>query len=260
MKIKLVSLNLWNGGYLFRSVIDFLKDQDADIVFLQEVYNAHDDALVENYRSLDALREHLAYPHESFAPAMLDKLLVGKIEEGNAVLSKFPIRSTDIRFFNEPYSERDPYDSADWPVSPRNLQHVVIDVNGIEVNGFNFQGVYDLDGDNFSEQRRTMSNTIIDSARGKRNVIIGGDTNARPTNPAMQNIAQHFTDVFGPELKTTFNMRRKDNPGYATSVVDLLYVSPEIHVVNKVCPEVDVSDHLPLVVELEITNQKKELG
>lgn len=260
MKIKLISLNLWNGGYLFKNIVSFLKEQDADIVFLQEVYNSHDASLVDNYRSLDALREHLAYPHESFAPAMLDKLLVGKVEEGNAVLSKFPIRSTDIRFFNEPYSERDPYNPADWPISPRNLQHVAIDADGTELNCFNFQGVYDLDGDNFSKQRRAMSEAIIDSTHGKRNVILGGDTNARPTNPAMRNIAQHFTSVFGLELETTFNMRRKDNPGYATAVVDLIYVSPEIHVINKACPEVDVSDHLPLVVELEVTDQEKERG
>jgi endonuclease/exonuclease/phosphatase family metal-dependent hydrolase len=56
--------------------------------------------------------------------------------------------------------------------------------------------------------------------------------------------------VFGEELKTTFNMKHKDNPGYATAAVDMMFISPDIKVSEKACPEVDVSDHLPLVVQL----------
>ncbi len=47
-------------------------------------------------------------------------------------------------------------------------------------------------------------------------------------------------------------MRRKKDPGYATSAVDVVYVSPEIKIISRDCPNVDISDHLPLVATLDI--------
>ena len=117
--------------------------------------------------------------------------------------------------------------------------------------------MYDLDGDNFSEARRKMSDTIIKNIQGKDNVILAGDTNAKPTNKAMRAVEDHLTNVFGNDLTTTFNMRRKENPGYATAVVDLMYVSPNIRILDKVCPAVDISDHLPLIATFEITSNKE---
>lgn len=259
MKLKVVSLNLWMGGYLFPNIISFLKEHDPDILLLQEVFNAHDTGLVENYRSLDALQATFDYPYQDFAPAYLERLIVGKVDKGNAVLSKFPIVSSDLQFFNEPYGEWDAYDPSGYPKLPRNLQHVVVNADGQEVHVYNFQGVYDLNGDNYSERRRNMSRMIIKSVRDKPNVILAGDTNAKLTNQAMRDIEEHLTSVFGDKLQTTFNMRRKDNPGYATAAVDLMYVSPGIQVLNKECPDVDISDHRPLVVELGIPyNKRKE--
>jgi endonuclease/exonuclease/phosphatase family metal-dependent hydrolase len=74
----------------------------------------------------------------------------------------------------------------------------------------------------------------------------------------MRAIEEHLTSVFGNSLTTTFNMRRKENPGYATAAVDLMYISNDLRVTGKDCPDVDISDHLPLVVTLETTNSTKE--
>ena len=111
---------------------------------------------------------------------------------------------------------------------------------------------WDLNGDNFSEQRRRMSNVIIAESAGKPNVLLAGDTNAKPTNQAMRNVELHLKSVFGNRLTTSFNMRRKDNPGYATAVVDLMYVSPTVRIVSYDCPDVDISDHLPLIATVRL--------
>ncbi|MDB5166523.1 MAG: Endonuclease/exonuclease/phosphatase [Candidatus Saccharibacteria bacterium] len=252
MEIKVVCLNLWEGGNLFKGILQFLKEQDADILLLQEVYAGIDPSFPDNYRSMDVLQRELNYPHSDFAAAMLDRMPEGKVEGGNAVLSKFPILARDVVFFNEPYGERDPFDSAQFPTTPRNLQHVQIDAAGTELNVYNTQGVWDLNGDNFSPQRKRMSEMMIQAVAGKPHVILAGDTNARPTNPAMVAVGEHLDNVFGHELATTFNMRRKSDPGYASSVVDMIFVSHDITVTSKSCPDVDISDHLPLVAELAI--------
>lgn len=251
MKIKCVCLNLWHG-HLLPASLRFLKEQSADIVLLQEVNNSTDQAMSENYRSLSVLVNGLGYPYQDFSPAVINNYEAGKVEEGNAILSRFPIIDHDVQLLSGAFKEVKPYDRAEFPVWPRNLQHVVVNADGIELNLYNFQGVWDLDGDNDSPQRQQMVDILLKSTKDKANVILAGDTNAKPTNPAMRRLEAELKSVFGDELESTFNMRRKTNPGYATAAVDLMYISPDISVVEKSCPDVDISDHLPLVVTLEV--------
>jgi endonuclease/exonuclease/phosphatase family metal-dependent hydrolase len=252
MNIKVVCLNLWRGGVLLDGILKFLVAEDADVLFLQEVYAATDPTLPDNYRSLEVLQAALQYPYYDFAPAVLDRLPEAKVDNGNAIFSKFPITAHDTVFFNEPYGERDALDPKTYPGTPRNLQKVVIDVANQPVSLFNLQGVWDLDGDNYSPKRQHMSEVIIEAIAHQPQVILAGDTNARTTNKAILAIEDHLSSVFARELDTTFNMRRKDNPGYATSSVDMIFVSPTITVLEKSCPDVDISDHLPLIASLRL--------
>lgn len=255
MKIKIVCLNLWHGGRLWDAMVDFLRAEDADILALQELYDASNPSLERRFRSLIELREALAYPYYSFAPSDTDNLPEGKVVLGNAVLSKLPVTKTEVTFIGSEY--RDDYTDTpeNWPLRPRNLQHVEIQSAVGLLNVYNFQGVWDLDGDNFSPERKKMSEMILKVIDGKSNVILAGDSNAKETNPALRAIESKLVSVFGDQRTTSFNMRRKDNPGYATAVVDHMYVSPSIEVVSAAMPDVDISDHLPLVVELNIPNK-----
>ncbi|MGH7158039.1 MAG: endonuclease/exonuclease/phosphatase family protein [Candidatus Saccharimonadales bacterium] len=250
MRIKVVSLNLWHGGRLLEGILDFIKQENPDILMCQEAYNGTDPALLERQRSVETLQKHFAFPAVDFAAAMQSKKL--HIDQGNAVFSRFPISNRDVTFLEGSYRVQDMVDRAQFPFLPRNLQHVTLTTSAGEINVFNFHGVWDLDGDNYSDKRRAMSEIITRETRGKSRVILAGDTNAKPTNQAMRNLGQHLVSVFGASLTSTFNMRRKDNPGYAAAAVDMMYVSHDITVVSKKCPDVDISDHLPLVVELDI--------
>lgn len=251
MNIKVISVNIWHS-YMLPATLEFLKAQNADIVLAQEVSNSGDAALTENFRAAEHLRAALDMPYMDFAATALFQYEPAKVDEGLLLLSRFPIKTSSSHYLYGTYREVNPADPTEWPKMPRSLQHVTLDVQGTELNVFNLQGVWDLDGDNYSEQRRTMSQVIIEQTHGQPNVILAGDTNAKPTNLAMKNLEAHLKPVFGDELTSTFNMRRKSNPGYATAAVDLMYVSPNLQVLAKSCPDIDISDHLPLVVELNI--------
>lgn len=256
MELKIVSLNIWHGGRLFEPMIDFLRSQDADILMLQEVFNDHNPALHPRFRAFTEIPKRLGYVHAHFAPAMTFIQPEGDIVEGNAVFSKFPLVGYDPVFFNEPY-RHDYIDTPEnFPVAPRILQRVEVQAPVGTVNVFNLQGVWDLDGDNYSERRKNMSRIIIEQIKGLPRVVLAGDTNAKPTNKAMLEIEKHLDSVFKNDLTTSFNVRRKDLvkfPGYATATVDLMYVSHDIQVLERDCPDVDISDHLPLTVTLKIS-------
>ncbi len=252
MTLKFISLNLWWGGNLFPQIIDFLRAEDADIVALQEVHDGKDPALKDRLRSMQVLKQELGYPHQEFALAHMLILPEGTLPSGNAVLSKFPITNSAVTFLFDP-TQTAYFDKPEqWPILPRILQGTSLDTPVGEVNVFNIHGVWDLDGDSPSPQRQTMVERTFEAIQGKSNVILAGDTNANQNNPVLLDIEKRLTSVFGRELASTFNMRRKDNPGYATAAVDHMYVSPNIKVLSHSCPDVDVSDHLPLIATLEI--------
>ena len=255
VSLKVISLNLWLGGELFPAIIDFLRAEDADVVALQEVYNGKDLKLADKYRSMAVLHERLGYPYSDFAEAYKQSFSEGpeaKIGHGNAVLSKFPISKRELIYMNDPPDQAIDYqDIAEhWPIFPAPLQYVELSTEAGPMNVFNMHGVWDMDGDNFSPERERMSKTIIKSIDEKPCVILTGDSNAKASNRAMRNLEAKLTPVFGPELVSTFNMRRKTNPGYATAAVDLMYVSPEFKILSQACPDVDISDHRPLIVRL----------
>jgi endonuclease/exonuclease/phosphatase family metal-dependent hydrolase len=254
MNITFISLNTWNGGVLFDDLVNFLRQQDADIVALQEVYNGIHPTLPTRYRTLQQLEKQLDYPYSDFVADYLETDCdTENCERGNAILSKFPILERRAIFFDKPYNTTFKNTVENAPNCPRNIQHVTLDTPGGLVNAYNIHGVWDLDGDNFSPARQKMCEAIIEATKDERNVILAGDTNARPTNKAIKDLQPYLHSVSGDTLKSTFNMRRKDHPGYAVSAVDMMFTSFNVKVASKACPDVDISDHLPLVATLKIS-------
>lgn len=251
MKVKWLSLNIWEGQLIERCA-DFLAAQDADIVMLQEVNNAEDENLPVELASLKFLQDRLNYPYADYAVTMLINRSGIKVPTGNAILSKFPAVESWHSFLYGSFYPNYLDIPENYPKLPSILQHAVLETSGKQINVFNLHGVWDLDGDNYSDRRQQMAQKTIRAINSIPNVLLGGDTNAKPTNQVIKDIGQHLTSVFGESLKSTFNMRRKDNPGYATAAVDMLFVNPHIKILEKQCPDVDISDHLPLVATLEI--------
>ncbi len=254
MEIKVVSLNLWHS-VLLDDIIAFLRQCDADIVMLQEVSNDPNPGLARQHRAFAVLQKELGYAYGVFAPALERVTTDGNIIEGNAVLSKFPLTGHEPVFFDKPYNIFID-DVAHAPDCPRNLHRVEAKTPVGTVHIINLQGVWDLNGENDSPRRRAMSAAILAEAKGKTRVVVAGDTNAKPTNAAMVAIEDHLTSVFKNELATSFNVKRKDlvkYPGYATATVDIMYVSRDVQVVAHACPDVDISDHLPLTATLRIS-------
>lgn len=254
MKLKVISLNLMHGGELFENVIAFLKEQDADIVLMQEVYSCDAPTINRQYRSMQVMPDIIGYKYTHFSPSYRDfDRTGGKAERGNGIFSKYSLVPKDTVFFDGEYSE----DYRDVPGHfgncPRNLEHAIVQTSVGDVDLFNIQGVWDMDGASYSEKRQRMAQIVVDQVKGVKRAILAGDTNATPHNQAILDIERHLNSVFGKdELITTFNMRRKDNPGYATAAVDMILTSPSIKVIEKSCPDVDISDHLPLVATLDV--------
>lgn len=232
-------------------ILEFLRHEDADVVIMQEVYDGHEPSWERKFRSMDVLREALEYPHEHFAPAFLERTDFGKVEQGNAILSKWPIIESQVYFYDQPYGERE--DKPEYfETTPRNLQRVGIDVGGRTIQVFNTQGVWGKDGDD-NERRLMMAQTIVDAVASYDSVVLAGDFNVQEKTKSIALIEGHLVNVFKQDNRvTSFNMRHKTNPGFATAVVDMMFVSSSVTVLeHRQCDE-NVSDHLALTATIDV--------
>ncbi len=256
MQIKFITLNIWHGGKLFNEALQFLKSEKPDILFLQEVYDGKNQTLEKRLRTIEIFNQELQYPHYNFAPKILDVKDVGKIPQGNALFSKFPVTPQTTIFFHSLYGKFSEDEETDWTQWPSLAQHVQIHAGDNTIDAFNVHGPWELSGGD-NKQRLKMSRMIVENVKGKNHVILAGDFNVRPDTKTIRNIEKHLTNVFKGELKTTFNMRQKTNPGFATAVVDYLFVSPDIKVEKKFCPQVNISDHFPLIAILNLPDRQE---
>lgn len=253
MRLKIVSLNVWIGGILFEPMLDFLNDQQADIILLQEVFNGQDKNLKPQYRTYNELQTNLDIQYSHFAPAFLEDVDGQEIVQGNAIFSRFPLNEIGISHYDVPYGKRKNV-REEFHLTPRSLQHVVANIRNIKLHLLNTQGIWGLDGED-NQRRLAMSDRILEEINGNSPLLLAGDFNLQPKTQTIRKIEEKLNNVFKNELKTSFNLQRKDlekYPGFATAVVDMVFLTHNIKVIRKSCPQVDISDHLPLIATIEI--------
>lgn len=252
MVIKFITLNIWRGGIFFDKVVRFLQEEKPDILFLQEVYNGKDRQLEKRFRTFAILKKQLGYPYAIFAPAFIDTRKEGNIERGNATFSQFPIVASKVIFYDTPFSKFDEeHDKANYEYIPMNLLRTTMVVGDKNIIVLNTHGIWGLNGmDN--KRRIAMSETIVSEVKGKEYVILAGDFNMLSNTQTIGNIEKHLMSVFKNRLKTTFNTQVKKGGGFAEAAVDMVFVSKQIKVLEYTCPQINISDHLPLICRLEL--------
>ncbi len=254
MKLKFLTLNIEHGGQLMAEALSFLQKEDPDILFLQEAQSSDEKTDIIHFNTIDAVGERLGYAYHLFAPQYEVRLHSILVKNGNAIFSKFPLKQTNQFFFDVPYGAVDHQENKkrqDFSQIPQSGLHATALIEGREIDLVNVQGIWGMHGRD-TERRLEMARTIVEEIKGTTTCILAGDFNVQPDTKTIAMITENLHSVFGTSLTTTFNMKRKDNPGYATAVVDMIFVSHDIKVLSSQCAQVEISDHLPLVCELEL--------
>lgn len=253
MKIKFLTLNVWHGGLVWDNLTRYIHEENPDIAVFQEVYNSHDESLENRFRTVDLFREKLPdLSYIAFEPNVINSK--NKSPWGNAVFSKFPIKQQKEYLFNGVVREFDlVLDDPDPSDITKGMLETLINIGGKDIWVYSWHGVWGTHGGD-NESRFEMEKIMVEAMKGKENIILAGDTNLNPDTQFVKNIQDklNIESVFGTTLISTFNTRHKTKPIFAEIAVDMIFVTPNIKVVKKYQPQVDVSDHLPLVVEIEV--------
>ncbi len=255
MRLKLLTLNILHGGVYLEKVLSFLSQADADIICLQEVNSGGELSAPKNLKTVEALVRDFPDHNIAFDPALTIVYKEGEAQHGNCLLSKFPILSHEIIYFQSGYTQLKnplPGPNPDYRIYPKHMQKSRLMVGNKELFVFNLHGVWDFHGLDTPE-RLHMSRVILEKLEGLKYVILAGDSNVRPNTETIHILESRLHSVFGNTLTTTFNLAKKVNPAiYRDASVDVIFCSKNISVIDSQCPQVDVSDHLPLTATFEL--------
>jgi len=251
VSIKFITLNLWKGGEMWESILRFLQAEKPDILVTQETYNGVGKQWAPRLQSVELIKNALEFPDVVFAGTRKEQHGGARLENGNAIFSRYPIVANDSRFFDVPYDEHYVEKHGDYTQLPRAMQLATLDYNGTPLHVGNVHGIWGFDG-NDSPRRIAMAETIVAEITGKASLILAGDFNMQEGTESISKIEAVAPSVFKGKLQSTFNMRRKSNPGYATAIVDMVFATPDAKIISATMPDVDISDHMPLVVEVAI--------
>lgn len=251
MKLKFVQVNIFKGKYL-DALVDFLKKEDPDIVAMQEVtygdVSYYHDKMINLFEYIKKKTGHGGY----FAS---DQKFVDSPKSlfGNAVLTKLPITGSKVLTLKDfrPVTLAEFGDSAIFPHLARLAIDVMVDVNGRIVHAISWHGAWTAPPADTPETLRqaNMVGSYLKSIAAP--FIVGADMNNIPdskTVEVIEGVANNLMNGSQVEQTTHPKIHKIAPKGY---LVDYIFVSDDFKLKSLEVPEVLVSDHLPVVAELE---------
>lgn len=245
--MKIEVLNIW-GGTLLDLLINHIKRQanEIDIFCFQEVLKGYsgnrltyEKATVDIFNQIEEiLPNHVGY----FAPIQNNQEGLGMF-----IRKTIPITIQSDIFV---YRWKDAMENNDARTLGRNLQYVQFMRNGEQITVGNFHGLWNGKDKIDSSDRIEQSNKIrqfLDKQKGKK--ILCGDFNLLPGTESLKILEKGMRNLIVEySVKSTRSSLYKKSERLA----DYVLVSPDVKVIDFYVLPDEVSDHLALVVEVDI--------
>lgn len=263
--MKLLNLNIGIKLDNAEIVAKFINENNPDVICIQEIVRHLEPSVLNKYKSKYEIERGLntSYKYSFFGPLWITNAYLehgeiqesfgGFIEQGNEVISKYPIITATNEHFYKQYELA--LDWTNWQNEDcaRSLQIVEIQPPiGNPFQIINIHGIWTKDkkGD---ERTIKQCKFVVEAAKRKKiPTIITGDFNLFPDTPSIAILNKEFK-----HLINEFNIKStrpdfKDNVDSGTNVVDYIFVSQGIKVNNFEVVNTDISDHLPLILDFEV--------
>lgn len=256
--MKIISLNTW-GGRVYKPLINFIKQQstNTDIFCFQEVFKT-----TTNFNGISGFRMNLyneiskiAEDHIGYFAPTVDNYIAGSFRPdfvnfnlswGLAIFVKKNIRIKDHKDFWV-YGNNNSFNPKDLNSLPRNVQYINCISGDKNFTICNIHGIWIKEGKKDTLSRIQQSNQIlsfIDKQDGEK--ILCGDFNLDPDTKSIKILESKLINLI--REYHIENTRSKFFPGNE-KFADYTFVSKNIDVKSFEVPEVEISDHLPMILE-----------
>ena len=248
--LKFIQVNIYKGRYL-DSLLDFLKVQDPDFVSMQEVTAGQLNLCDKNLDLFELFKKELGLN------GVIDKITKPVDSKnsylGNAVFSKFEITNSEVlvlkTFEGLTLAKFDKVEN--FPLFSRHLISAECIINSRKVHAISWHGTWTAPPEDTAETLR-QAGEVANYLQGlNAPFILGCDMNAVPQSKTAGLISAVANNLMmnSGVLQTTQPKIHKIAPrGF---LVDYIFTSSHFKLKKLEVPEVTISDHLPVVGELE---------
>ncbi|MBI4087705.1 MAG: endonuclease/exonuclease/phosphatase family protein [Candidatus Liptonbacteria bacterium] len=257
--MKLISLNIL-GGKIFEPLMAFVKSvaPDTDIFCFQEVFRSSGGP-VESHGTRTNILADLVFALEGFqcyfCPVQkgvdLENFVDFEIETGQAIFAK---KSLNVGGAGEIFVYRDRNGAENIQTIPAAINYVQIEDRNKKPTICNFHGLA-FPGDKLDTPERLRQSEkiqeFLDGMDGQK--ILCGDFNLMPDTESIKMI-----DAKMKNLISIFNIERtrsRLSPFYGKEdfqpFADYTFASPDIKIKSFQVPDLEVSDHLPMILEFD---------
>ncbi len=243
MELKILTTNIWRY-YEWKKrkekVIEFLKKQNADIVFLQEV--AYDERLKNKWQNqIEEINEQIKYPSSSFGKLMEmeewhKKPINWIMYYGFGILSKYPIKISEVIIL-PPVEKNKKF----------GFMHVVIETTNGDVDLIN---VHFENTDKGSKEH--LKQTLEWCKRNRIKPIIAGDFNMKIIEDLKEVAEESYQISYLVKPYKSF-MPTNFSHNKIPLTLDYVMVNKNKFKMKDVeCIENDISDHNPLIAKVNL--------
>lgn len=262
MKLKIMSYNI-AGGRSFEFGPDYRPIIHGELTYAEKIkefapavcgLNEVDYRLPRSARVRMAQMIGDAAGYEStFAPAVTWTNKYGIGTYGNGLLSKYPIKETEIIPIPNPETKTE----GNY-YEPRVILHATVDIEGRDVEFFvTHVGLA-------AEEKELAIKTLMPFVSITDNpVIVMGDFNMTSDDPIMKplmNTLQDTFEVYPDKTVFTWPCKAEMFPKYPPSThqkLDFIFVSHHFKVESVEIPELILSDHKPYIAYLDLLDEVK---
>lgn len=256
--MKLISLNVW-GGKIYKPLIKFIKEysSDTDIFCFQEVFkttsgttehsgfriNLHEEfsKILKDYNEyfISTVDNYIA---GSFQPDFIDFDLAWG--QTIFVSKKIKVNSSGHFFV---YGSKETFNPKDWHSFPRVVQYINLEENNQSFTICNVHGIWVKEGKGDTPHRIKQSQNIKEFLKNQSSrKIICGDFNLDMNTKSIEILEEDFINLIRKYNIPTTRIKASLTKG---NFADYVFVSPNVNVIDFQVPNLEVADHLPMILE-----------
>lgn len=252
MTLKFIQINIYKGKYLV-DLVNFLRDEDPDFISMQEV-SSGDENLCED-KTIN-LFDYISQELKMNGAYGRDFTVIDSKNDfqGNAVLSKLPIISSNVVVLKPHINvlQKNIQTEAMYVNSPRHMMDLLVNMGKKQIHVLSWHGAWTAPPADTIETLRQAKIAKAYLKNLNEPFILGCDLNAlidSKTVGEINSVAKNL--MFKTDAKFTTNIKvHKIAPlGY---LIDYIFVSGDFKVKSLKVPTITVSDHLPVIAEVEI--------
>lgn len=241
--LHFASINIEQDKHL-DTVLPFLKEQNPDVVCLQEVFERDIPRFEKELGMYGIFSLMFHWPRVSGGTTEI-------ILMGAAILSRLPVIRTLAQYY-----QGDPLNVPVFIDKTANtyakvLLSVVIDVSGTLYTIGTTHFTWSPDGEADENQRRDIQSFLKKTEEFSDGVVFAGDFNAPRGREIFDEITKRFTDNIPPSYATSLDPSLHYAPSAVKNLmVDGIFSTPE-YSVTEVSLRFGVSDHAAIVANIK---------